>query len=145
MSPTLSSRSLRVRGLQSDTSIDQLHNAMQALAKPKRRSKYGLFSSTAASTIEADKPACFLARQGDFVTATVSFASPAAKTQAIKNVNDKDIAKDWEVDDNFDGITVLRDANDIEIEYVIFRYSLRIPFTNNLVSRDQYSGLLAIT
>ena len=81
--------------------------------KPKHRAKLGgLFTSDAAPTIS--KPACFLAQQGDFVTATISFASPDLKAQAMKAMADK--ANQWEIDDRFDGLTVLEAADEIEIE-----------------------------
>ena len=60
-----------------------------------------------------DQPCCSLAPQNDFLTGTVSFATADAKSQAMELLAE---AQEWNFDDRFDGLTVLKAAEEIDIE-----------------------------
>ena len=109
MSPTTSSKTFRIQGLNLDTTTSRLEDTLNAAQKSKERSKLKLFSSPGAS-----QAACFLARQNDFISATVSFPSAGEKSQAMKALVER--CGEWKIDDCFDGVTVLHAANEIELE-----------------------------
>ena len=73
-----------------------------------------MFSSSTASDTDSiiDQPTCVLAPQNDFSTATVSFASADTKNKMLKRL----AVEGWEFDDRFDGLTVLRAAEEIDVE-----------------------------
>ena len=113
MAPTKSNRTLRVRGIAPETSLDQLQAAIESTGSTaSRRSRLNPFSSSAAST--PGPPVCSLASQNFFTTSTVTFT-----TADVKNIAIRKLAEDhasWEVDDHFDGLTVLHAPDSIDIE-----------------------------
>ncbi len=103
-----SSRTIRIRGLSADLLLDDFRSEACRLNKAAGESKKtGLLSR---GTSIASDPECSLALQGDAKTGTVTFASTDVKGKAIKE------ATDGEVDDNFDGLTVLHTADKVDLE-----------------------------
>lgn len=113
MSPTTSTKTLRVRGLSPDMTLAQLQDKVKIPAKSKRRT---LFSS---SSVSEKQPTCILATQNNFATATISFASTKAKIEALKGLEHVDV-EGWVSDDQSDGLTVLCSPEEIDMEYASF-------------------------
>ena len=103
-----SSRTIRVRGLTSDLSRDAFREEAIKLNEAASQSKRPTFLQRSAST--PSDPECSLAIQNEAKTGTVTFGSADVKEKAIK----KDTG--WEVDDNFDGLTVLHTADYADLE-----------------------------
>ncbi len=103
-----SSRAIRVRGLSTDLLLDDFRGKACRLNKAAGESKKAGLLSRGTSTVS--DPECSLALQGDAKTGTVTFASTDVKGKAIKETTD------WEVDDNFDGLTVLHTADKADLE-----------------------------
>ena len=103
-----SSRTIRVRGLAPDLSLETFKRGAVKLNEAASQSKRPSFFTRSASTVS--EPECSLALQGDAKTGTVTFGSADIKDKAIK----KD--KEWEVDDTFDGLTVLYTAENADLE-----------------------------
>ena len=103
-----SSRTIRVRGLSTNLSLDDFRSEASRLNKAAGESRR--FGSLTRGPSTASDLECSLALQGDEKTGTVTFESADFKKKAIKET------KDWEVDDKFDGLTVLHAADKIELE-----------------------------
>ena len=112
MSPTASSRTLRFRGLKSNTCAAELLDIVQTSTDSKRRSlTYRLLPPKEKSN--AERPECFLAQQGDLSTGTITFGSADDKTKAAKRLLGAD---EWDCDDKFDGLTVLKAGENVNLE-----------------------------
>ena len=119
------SKALRVRGLDSTLSAGQFQEIADRLSCEGNPAKRSLFHSQPAPTTPV--PKCTLALQDDCLTGIVSFASAEAKTNAIKVA--KNITPDWQLDDIFDGLTILHTPDSIDIEYVVIRERLVLYYT----------------
>ena len=79
--------------------------------------KKHIFSSSRDQGLDQDHVDCSLAVQHESMTATVSFRSAEVKARALKHAADQDIVgTDWEIDDKFDGLTVLYTPDSIDLE-----------------------------
>ena len=125
MPASRASKALRVRGLDSTLSVGQFQETANRLSCEGNPAKRSLFPSQRAPTTQV--PKCTLAVQDDCLTGVVSFASAETKTNAIKAA--KDIAPDWQLDDIFDGLTILHTPDSIDIEYVVIRERLILYYT----------------
>ena len=116
MASTTSARAFRVRGLECDTSIDQLLAAIECEKQSSSKRRI-LLKTVAPSTKQAaklERPVCSLARQDKLATATVLCASTHTKTQAMNKVACE--VKGVDIDCRFDGLTVLQAAEAAHIE-----------------------------
>ena len=120
MPVSTASKALRIRGLDSTLSAGQFQEIANHLSCEGNPVKRSLFQSKPAPT--ARMPKCTLAFQDDCLTGVVSFASAETKTNAMKAA--KDIVPDWQLDDIFDGLTILHTPDSIDIEYVMIRKGL---------------------
>ena len=116
------SKALRVRGLDSTLSAGQFQETANRLSNP---AKWSPFHSQSAPTTRI--PKCTLAFQDDCLTGVVSFASAEIKNTAMKAA--KDLTPDWQLDDIFDGLTILHTPESIDIEYVVIREHLYLYYT----------------
>ena len=112
MAPT-SNRTLRIRGIPQQTSIEGLETAIESVHSAESRRSYRHPWGSSATSIAA-RPIYSFAEQNTFMTCTVSFASPEIKVKTIKRLADDHA--DWEVDDHFAAITVLSAPKNIDIE-----------------------------
>lgn len=113
MAPKTSNRTLRVRGISCETSIDRLAALIEpARSAPSRHSYRNPFASSAAST--PDQLTYSFVQQDTFMTSTVSFSTADIKVKMVRQLADKHA--DWEVDDHFAGLTVLSAPNNVDIE-----------------------------
>jgi hypothetical protein len=105
---TISSRSIRIRGVAVDITKNNFHEFFSTTSNEKR----SLFSWRSSASLQSSKPAInhSLAKQNEDKIATVTFASGDAKARALEEV----YPDDWVVDDVFNGVTVLYSpSNDI--------------------------------
>ena len=114
------SKALRVRGLDPTLSAGQFQEIANRLSCEGNPAKRSLFHPQSAPATRI--PKCTLAFQDDCLTGVVSFASAETKTNAMKVA--KDIVPDWQLDDIFDGLTILHTPDSIDIEYVMIRKRL---------------------
>ena len=110
------SKALRVRGLDPTLSVAEFQEIADRLSCDANPSKRSLLSSRRSAIPQA--PKCSLASQDDCLTGVVTFASSETKNKAIKKA--KDIVPEWQIDDDFDGLTILRTPDAIDVEYVVF-------------------------
>ena len=110
------SKALRVRGLDLTLSVAEFQDIADRLSCKANQSKRSLFSSQQSATPQA--PNCSLASQDGCLTGVVTFASSETKNEAIKKA--KNIVPDWQIDDDFDGLTILHTPDVIDVEYVVF-------------------------
>ena len=122
MPATKASKALRVRGLDSTLSVDEFQEIANRLSGEGVSSKRSLLASQWASTPQM--PQCSLASQDDCLTGVVIFASAETKNKAIKAA--KDIVPDWQIDDDFNGLTILYTPDTIDVEYVLFCNALSL-------------------
>ena len=106
------SKALRVRGLDPTLSVAEFQEIADRLSCEANSSKWSLLSSKRSATPQA--PKCSLASQGDCLTGVVTFASSEIKNEAIKKA--KDIIPDWQIDDDFDGLTILHTPDAVDVE-----------------------------
>ncbi|KAM0798684.1 hypothetical protein BDR22DRAFT_823158 [Usnea florida] len=106
------SKAFRVRGLDSTLSTGQFQEIANRLSCEGNPAKRRLFLSQRAPSTQV--PTCTLASQDDCLTGVVSFASAETKNNAIKAA--KDIIPDWQLDDTFDGLTILHTPDSIDID-----------------------------
>lgn len=107
-----SERAIRIRGLAPATKLEEFTLAANRLNKVSHNSKKSLLTLSRSPPII--EPQCSLAPQDGGMTGTLSFASSEVKDKAVKK------ARDWEVDDLFDGLTVLCAPRLIDVEWVDF-------------------------
>ncbi|OTA98849.1 hypothetical protein M426DRAFT_17010 [Hypoxylon sp. CI-4A] len=100
-----SNRTVRIRGIPNDVSSRNLASSLAAISAPRSKARAGLsFVRThpsSASPLIIHPPVFSLAPQLGTQTATVTLESSAIKNAAL------DIHNDWDLDDNFIGITML--------------------------------------
>ena len=119
------SKALRVRGLDLTLSAGKFQEIANRLSGEGNPAKRSLFPTQRVPTTQV--PKCTLAFQDDCLTGVVSFASAEIKANAIKAA--KDIVPDWQLDDDFDGLTILHTPDSIDIEYVVIIERLVIYYT----------------
>ncbi len=112
-------------------SADEFQEIANRLSCEGSPSKRTYFSSQLSSTHQA--PKCSLASQDDCVTGVIIFASAETKNKAIKAA--KDIVPDWQIDDDFDGLTILHTPDTIDVEYVTFGECLVL--NDNLITKKK--------
>ena len=113
MAPTKSNRTLRIQGITPETSVEQLQAAIESIGNAaSRRSHLKTSSSYNQSTL--NRPTWSLARQNNYLTSTISFASADMKTKAIKKLADDHAS--WELDDQFASLTTLYAPENIDME-----------------------------
>ncbi|KAL8840890.1 MAG: hypothetical protein Q9170_001154 [Blastenia crenularia] len=108
--PTTSERTLRIQGLVSGTTIENLQDAVGLPIKSKRRFVPSSSRATTSQAHPVDEPHCFLAQQNDYMTSTVSFSSAKEKKEAVERLN-KNKAKEWQIDADFIGLTIVTQAS----------------------------------
>ena len=119
------SKALRVRGLDSTLSAGQFQEIANRLSCEGNPAKRSLFHSQSAPTTQI--PKCNLAFQDDCLTGVVSFASAETKNTAMKAA--KELTPDWQLDDIFDGLTILHTPESIDVEYVMIREQLYLHYS----------------
>ena len=107
-----SSRTVRIRGLPTDLWLEDFKKQALLLDKAARVSKRrpDILSMSVSPIYPGAE--CSLAPQADAKTGIVTFCQAELKERAIKVK--KDVS--WEVDDIFDGLTVLYAADTVDLE-----------------------------
>ena len=110
-----SSRTVRIRGLPSDLFLEDFKKMALGLNKAASESKNrpGVLSKSVSAASAASVPECSLAPQDEAKTGTATFGSAVLKVRAME-VKNEDVS--WEVDDTFDGLTVLYAADTVDLE-----------------------------
>lgn len=114
MSPTISRKTVRVRGLPPGVTIDRLKDVAKNSAKKKHKT---FFSSARTPSQEGqsstDGPLYSLAAQDDHLTSTITCSSVVEKDKVLQSM--KSVAK-WESDSDFIGLTVLQCCGNVDLE-----------------------------
>jgi hypothetical protein len=111
-----SAKTVRIREIARDTSLEDFIPIIIQLAKPEK----GMFRRKKQPAEQS--PRTSFARQGDNIIATATFETADLKTNALENAlkNARTFSPDKLIlDDIFNGVTILHSPEDADIEYVL--------------------------
>jgi hypothetical protein len=135
MAPKTSTRSVRVQTANRQIAPDELQALVSRLLRRGSISpKLHILPRAYPSHSHGDQVEYSIARNGDNCSSTITFLDERSKKLAVSAWKEKSFDKaDYDFDDVFDGLTILRAPDDGDIEYV-FREWVHTPLSGPLAN-----------